>query len=62
MVKVKYKAKASFDIETETEAYCSKDDSLSIWVAIMSDLENRYGLTVEYEVEDERNCCKRKEL
>lgn len=53
MVKVKYKAKASFDIETETVSYCSKDDQLAIWVAIMNDLESRYGLAVEYEVESD---------
>lgn len=44
---VSYHASASFDVTSEV---CVPDnaDSREIWLAIIEDLESRYGLTVEY--------------
>lgn len=47
MAKVKYHASAHFDIETEIEIPDEEAaDDLSIWLAIVGDLENRYDLTI----------------
>ena len=44
---ITYHAKASFDVETEllvsTDDY---KDRLSLWLAIIGDLETRYGLEI----------------
>lgn len=44
---ITYHAKASFDVETEllvsTDDY---EDRLSLWLAIIGDLETRYGLEI----------------
>lgn len=47
MKKINYPASASFDIETSIEVEDDADD-LEIWLAIVSDLENRYGLEISY--------------
>lgn len=45
---VKYRASAQFDIETEVEIPDEDaNDNLAVWMAIVSDLENRYGLTID---------------
>lgn len=53
MSKVKYHASAHFDVESdiiipEEEAF----DDLAIWLAIIGDLENRYGLQIDFKKED----------
>lgn len=49
-MKIKYRASARFDIDTEIDV-SDEDvgDDLAIWLAIISDLESRYNLTVEFE-------------
>lgn len=45
---INYKAFGRFDIETEVEVPDEDaNDNLAIWLAIVSDLENRYGLTID---------------
>ena len=49
MATIKYHASAHFDIETEVEIPDDEAvDDLAIWLAIVGDLENRYGLTIEF--------------
>ena len=49
MATIKYRASAHFDIETEAEIPDDEAaDDLAIWLAIVGDLENRYGLTIEF--------------
>lgn len=49
MATIKYHASAHFDIETEVKIPDDEAvDDLAIWLAIIGDLENRYGLTVEF--------------
>lgn len=50
MKTVEYHASASFDITTTVEVKDNADD-LEIWLSIISDLEDRYGLTVSYKKE-----------
>lgn len=49
-MKIKYRASAHFDIDTEIDV-SDEDagDDLAIWLAIISDLESRYNLSVEFE-------------
>ena len=44
MATIKYHASGHFDIETDDEAV----DDLAIWLAIVGDLENRYGLAIDF--------------
>lgn len=44
---IEYQASASFDIETNIEVEDDADD-LEIYLSIMHDLEDRYGLSVSY--------------
>ena len=47
-MKIRYKASAHFDVDTEIDIPDEDAvDDLAIWLAIMSDLESRYDLTVE---------------
>lgn len=47
-MKVKYRASAHFDIETEIDIPDDEAaDELAIWLAIVGDLENRYNLTID---------------
>lgn len=48
MAVVKYSASAHFDIETEINVDDINDD-LEIWIQIVSDLEDRYGLKITYD-------------
>ena len=46
-MKVKYRASAHFDIETEIDIPDDEAaDELAIWLAIVGDLKNRYNLTI----------------
>lgn len=42
---VKYHASACFDIDTEVEVE-DDADSFEVWLSIIGDLENRYGLKI----------------
>lgn len=45
---VKYKARAHFDIETEVEVPDDEAvDDLAVWLAVVNDLENCYGLEID---------------
>lgn len=47
-MKVGYKARANFDIETEIEIPDNEAvDELAIWLAIVGDLERCYGLEID---------------
>lgn len=47
-MKIRYKARASFDIETEIEVPDDEAvDDLAIWLAIVGDLERCYGLEID---------------
>lgn len=47
-MKVKYRASAHFDIETEIDIPDDESaDGLAIWLAIIGDLENRYNLEID---------------
>lgn len=43
---IKYHASAHFDVTTEVEVE-DNADALEIWLSIIDDLGNRYGLMVE---------------
>lgn len=43
---VKYHASAHFDVDAEVEVE-DISDSLEVWISIMSDLEQRYGLKID---------------
>ena len=47
-MKLKYRASAHFDIETEIDIPDDESaDELAIWLAIVGDLENRYNLAID---------------
>lgn len=49
MATIKYHASGHFDIETEVEIPDDEAvDDLAIWLAIVGDLENRYGLAIDF--------------
>lgn len=51
-MKIKYTASAHFDIDTEIEIPDEDAvDDLAIWLEIISDLENRYNLSIDFRKE-----------
>lgn len=47
MAIVKYHASGHFDIDTEVEVSDNEvTDNLAVWLAIVGDLESRYGLAI----------------